>query len=101
VRFGGSGLISGVIEPAIFGHAGYGWIWSGLDDDPTDFHLRGPAFDVGFALDVKVVRYFRFGAHGVYNAVVGRVPGSIPYQGGEPPLAVKWISFGLHAGVGF
>jgi hypothetical protein len=100
-RIGGSGLISGAIEPAIFGHAGYGWVWSGLDDDSNDLHLRGPAFDVGFALDVKVVRYFRFGAHGVYNAVVGRVPESSQYQGGDPPPAVKWISAGLHAGVAF
>jgi len=102
LRVGGRGLISGVIEPAVFGHGGYGWVWSGTDSSPTDFPTRGPAFDVGFALDVKLVRRFRFGAHGAYNAVVGDVPGKTHYQGEAPaPLANKWLSFGLHAGVAF
>lgn len=89
VRLGGSGLISGVIEPSIFGHAGYGWLLS------FESELTGPAFDVGFALDVKVVRYFRFGAHGAYNVLA-------PTSGVDGPIpAEKWISVGLHLGVAF
>jgi len=98
LRIGGSGLVSGVIEPAIFGHGGYGWAWTGIGF-PTD-PLKGPAFDVGAAFDVKVVRYFRFGAHGAYNAVLAN-RGGPTYQGGGGFPAVKWLSFGLHAGVTF
>jgi hypothetical protein len=91
-RIGGAGLISKVIEPALFGHAGYGWISS---------QDKGPAFDVGFALDVNAVRYFRFGAHGAYNVIAsGReVSTGLGYSQTTP--AVKWISFGLHLGVAF
>jgi hypothetical protein len=84
---GGAGLIAGIIEPALFGHAGYGWISS---------TLSGPAFDAGFALDVKVVRHFSFGAHGAFNDVSAQT-GFI----GVGPLAFRWISYGLHAGVSF
>lgn len=89
VRIGGAGLISGVIEPALFGHGGYGWLSS---------KLKGPAVDVGFALDVRVVRVFRFGVHGAYNVVDGQ-PTPRDQQGAYP--AMKWVSFGLHVGAGF
>lgn len=92
LRLGGSGFISGVIEPALFGHGGYGWLTSAL---------KGPAFDVGFGFDVRVVRYLRFGAQGAYN-VVGATAGSAgPYQPQPASAAAKWITFGLHAGVAF
>jgi len=99
-RIGGSGLISGVIEPALFGHAGYGWLRISThypEGQVTHFDLKGPAFDVGVALDVKVVRYFRFGVHGAYDVVVGRYE---TFQD-VPVRAMKWISFGLHAGAAF
>jgi len=99
VRVGGSGLISGVIEPALFGHAGYGWVRVSAhypEGEVISADRKGPAFDVGFALDVKAVRYFRFGVHGAYNVVVVHF---------EPPAAptwaMKWITFGLHAGAAF
>ena len=102
-RIGGAGLISKVIEPSLFGHAGYGWLTS---------KDAGPAFDVGFALDFNVVRYFRFGAHGAYNVVAAQSYSqfSTPGGGGLPigdPISVifssaeKWISFGLHVGAAF
>jgi hypothetical protein len=87
-RIGGAGLVAGVIEPSLFGHAGYGWVRS---------DLAGPALDVGFSVDVKLVRYFRFGAHGAYNVVV--TPQSADYMSAPSPSAEKWISYGLHAGV--
>jgi hypothetical protein len=92
LRLGGSGLISGVIEPALFGHGGYGWV------TPTS---KGPAFDVGFGFDVKAVRYFRFGAHGAYNVVSGTGADGGLYQPTPVSAAAKWISFGLHAGAAF
>ena len=83
-RLGGSGLISGVIEPALFGHAGYGWLSS---------RVKGTALDVGFALDVKIVRHFSFGVQGAYNVVAYEAA----YIGSSP--AFKWVSYGVHAGV--
>jgi hypothetical protein len=86
-RLGGAGLISGVIEPALFGHAGYGWISS---------RVKGAALDVGFALDVKLVRHFSFGVQGAYNVVADQ----IDYIGGGSS-ALKWLSYGVHAGASF
>ena len=91
LRLGGAGLISGVIEPSLFGHAGYGFRSS---------KVHGPAFDAGFALDVKAARVFRFGIHGAYNVIVGRsdLP---PYSGPVSWPATKWVTLGLHVGAGF
>jgi len=87
-RLGGSGLISGVIEPALFAHGGYGWLTS---------EAKGPVFDVGFALDVAAVRYSRFGVQGAYN-LISPTPG----EPGTPVIVTaRWISFGLHAGAVF
>ncbi len=75
-----------VIEPSLFGHAGYGWLASSLN---------GPAFDVGFALDVRLVRLFRFGVQGAYNVVT--IPPSYLDEV-MSPYALQWVSFGVHAG---
>lgn len=96
VRLGGSGLISKAIEPAIFGHAGYGWLKFAHAGQPGD--TAGPAFDVGFALDVKIVRHFRFGAHAAYNVIKPLYPSE--YLGFRV-LSEKWINFGLHADAAF
>ena len=97
LRLGGAGLIAGVIEPALFGHAGYGWDTSGLPsvvtpDGRLTAHVvdrKGPAFDVGFALDVRLVRHFRFGLHAAYNVVV---------PAAESTDGVRWLTYGLHLG---
>jgi hypothetical protein len=88
LRLGGAGLVARVIEPAIFAHAGYGWLSSSLS---------GPSADFGFSLDVHFVRYFRFGAHAAYNVVST----SSEHDYGEIHYASKWISAGLHLGVAF
>jgi hypothetical protein len=101
-RIGGSGLVSRVIEPAIFGHAGYGWVrlrTYDLDGRAVEDDLKGPAFDVGVALDVRAVRWFRFGAHATYNVVVAHLDLGPKAQASWPD--VKWIGFGLHAGAAF
>jgi hypothetical protein len=103
LRLGGAGLIAGAIEPALFGHAGYGWDTAGFlhpnapgGTTPTTIVDReGPAFDVGFAFDVRVIRYFRFGLHGAYNVVA-----SLPVSGFTAGNygSVRWFSYGLHLG---
>jgi hypothetical protein len=91
LRLGGSGLVSKVIEPSLFGHAGYGWIGSGLG---------GPSFDVGFALDVVAVRLFRFGVHAVYGDVAARKP-EPNVETGVVTVTASWLAFGVHTGVAF
>ena len=92
LRLGGSGLISGVIEPALFAHAGYGWI---SDQDP------GLALDVGFAFDVAVVPHFRFGAHGAYEVTPVDIVTRASNSTGVSSVAARWISYGVHAGASF
>ena len=105
LRLGGAGLISGVIEPALFGHAGYGWVTSGVDGyrswsgsiNPAYLLDRSaPTFDFGIALDVNAFRQVRFGVHGAYDVVAypTRVTDRAGFQG-----AVSWLSYGLHLGV--
>jgi hypothetical protein len=88
-RLGAADRIGGVVEPSLFGHAGYGWLAASLN---------GPAFDVGFALDVRLVQFFRFGVQGAYNLVT--VPPSYLSEV-MSPYAFQWVSFGVHAGVSF
>jgi hypothetical protein len=60
--------------------------------------MNGPTFDVGLALDVRLVRFFRFGVQGGYN--VAMIPPSYLSEV-QSPYAVQWVSFGVHAGVSF
>jgi hypothetical protein len=90
-RLGATDRIGGVVEPSLFGHAGYGWL------APS---MNGPTFDVGVALDVRLVPRFRFGVQGAYNVVT--VPPSPSYLAEVmSPYTVQWVSFGVHAGVSF
>jgi hypothetical protein len=75
-RFG----LGAMVQPQIFGHAGVGWLGSGVD---------GPTFDVGFALDFKLIPILRFGAQVGYNVVTIR----------SADTATKWIDYGVHVGV--
>jgi hypothetical protein len=77
-RFG----LSGIIQPAIFGHAGAGWL---------DSNTNGPAFDAGLALGLKLIPFLRFGAQAAYNVVPIKSTG----------LATRWVSYGVHAAVEF
>jgi hypothetical protein len=77
-RFG----LSGLFQPAIYGHAGLGIL--GAD-------AFAPAFDVGLHLGFKLVPYFRFGAQVGYNVISAKT-NALTYQ---------WVSYGLNAGVEF
>lgn len=75
-RFG----LSGVFQPAIFGHAGVGW----LADDSD-----GQAFDVGISLAFKLIPVLSFGAQASYDVVTVASSG----------LATKWLSYGAHIAI--
>ena len=80
ILFGGRFGLGSMVQPQIFGHAGIGWLGSGVD---------GPAFDVGFALGFKLIPLLRFGAQVGYNVVTIR----------SLDAATKWIEYGVHAAI--
>lgn len=82
-RFG----LGRLVQPTIFGHAGIGWVGEGIN---------GPAFDAGFALGFKVIPYLRFGLQAAYNVItIANDPRT------QTSSALKWISYGVHAGIEF
>jgi hypothetical protein len=77
-RFG----LSGLVQPALFAHAGAGWL---------DVYTSGRAVDGGIALAFKLIPVLTFGAQAAYNLV--SVPGAAS--------ATKWLSYGAHVAVEF
>jgi hypothetical protein len=75
-RFG----LSGVFQPAIFGHAGVGWL---------DTYTDGRAFDAGLSLAFKLIPLVSFGAQASYDVVTIASTG----------LATRWLSYGVHVAV--
>jgi hypothetical protein len=99
LRIGG-GVGESVLEPALFGHAGYGWVTTGFQGSDAVgvpsrvFDRSGPAFDAGVAIDVKLLRHLGLGVHGAYNVIVSsQVSPFLLWSG-----AVRWISYGIHVG---
>jgi hypothetical protein len=80
---GGARLgLSGKVQPALYGHAGVGWLASNTD---------GPSFDAGLALAFKLVPVFSFGVQGGYDVLLVLANGQ----------ATKWFNYGAHVGVEF
>ena len=98
------------LEPGVYGHAGFAQYQA--DDN-------GTAFDAGLALDLRILRRLLVGVQVGYDVVTVWHPGSEPSTpspgcamnafgvcaptsaGGSSPLADRWLSYGLHAGVLF
>lgn len=76
-RFG----LGRMVQPAIFAHAGIGWV----NGD------NAPALDAGLALGFKLIPFLRFGIQAAYNVVALSGQSS----------ALKWVSYGAHVGVEF
>ena len=93
-----------VVQPALYAHGGLGW---------RENVARGPAADVGLALDLALVPHFTLGAQLGYNVLVAALPQHpatvIMTAGGPvtikppttPPSAIQWISAGIHGGFTF
>jgi hypothetical protein len=79
--------LAGKVQPAIFGHAGIGWL---------DTYTSGSALDAGISLAFKLVPLFSFGAQAAYNVV--SVADTSPQA---PGAATKWLSYGVHAAIDF
>jgi hypothetical protein len=85
--FGGIRLgIGEIVTPTLYGHVGYGWR---VTHDPTIPDANGVAFDVGFALDVRIIPHFDLGAHVEYAMIDSR------------PYVPQWVAMGLHADLVF
>jgi hypothetical protein len=81
--FGGARLAFGrILVPVVYAHVGYGWRQTAATY--VTGGNGGLAYDVGGALDLRVIPHFGFGAHLEYAAI------DIPYQ-------PQWVALGLHA----
>ena len=96
VRVGGR--IARVVEPALYAHGAVAWF--------LGHRGVGPAVDAGIAIDLALVPRFRFGIHSAYNYATFFVPtcsaGFLcddPFTPGRPHF--DWITYGVHAGMGF
>jgi len=84
--FAGARLGLGVIvQPAIFAHAGYGWV-SLTNVDGSD---RAPMFDGGLAVDLRLIPHITPGVHAAYNTVT------------TSPVAHQWVDLGAHLEIAF
>ena len=86
--FAGARLSFGnILVPVIYGHVGYGWRQTG-DTNVSTSNSGGFAYDVGGALDLRIIPHFGIGAHIEYSAI------DIPFQ-------PQWVAAGLHADLVF
>ncbi len=74
------------LVPVIYAHLGYGWRGT---SDPSVASVGGLAFDVGGALDLRVIPHVGFGAHIEYATIDAQ------------PYTPEWIALGLHVDIIF
>lgn len=89
--YGGGRLgLGGFVQPQIYGHAGYGWM-GGV----RDISFRGAMFEVGGALDLRVIPLLGIGVHAGYTSNDSINEGLLGRG------AINWVNFGVHAGLTF
>jgi hypothetical protein len=74
------------VVPVFYAHLAYGWRGT---SDPNVQSVGGLGFDVGGALDLRVIPHFGFGVHIEYSTIDAQ------------PVVPEWIALGLHAEVIF
>jgi hypothetical protein len=87
--------LQGIVQPHVFGHLGLGFLGFAVDPNTVQGYV-GPAGDIGFGLDFKLVPGFTLGGQLAYNAVT-----ILSNDIGAPGYAARWFSFGLTAGFHF
>jgi hypothetical protein len=70
-----------IVVPVVYAHVGYGWRQTA---DTLVADANGVAYDVGGAIDFRVVPHFGFGVHLEYSAI------DIAFQ-------PQWVALGAHA----
>jgi hypothetical protein len=85
--FGGVRLSFGRwVVPVFYAHLAYGWRGT---SDPNVQSVGGLGFDVGGALDIRVIPHFSFGVHIEYSTIDAQ------------PVVPEWVALGLHADIIF
>jgi hypothetical protein len=85
--FAGARLSFGrFVVPVVYAHIGYGWQDTG---DPNSQAAGGISYDVGGAIDLRVIPHFDFGAHIEYAAIEAQ------------PYSFQWLALGVHGAVIF
>jgi hypothetical protein len=74
------------LVPVLYAHVGYGWRTTG---DPTVQAANGIAFDVGGAIDLRLIPQFSIGAHIEYATIDAQ------------PYTPEWVALGVHADLAF
>jgi len=74
------------VAPVLYGHLGYGWR---VTAEPNVEQASGFAWDVGAALDFRLIPHLGLGVHIEYDELDSN------------PYAPEWVSFGAHADVIF
>lgn len=92
--------VAAPVSPSLFMHLGYGAIAYDADVGvgPEAGLVQGPAFDLGFALDLRPLSLFGAGVHAIYNGV--QVSTDSPIETAAFTRS-HWISLGGHAAVYF
>jgi|HubBroStandDraft_1064217.scaffolds.fasta_scaffold02210_5 hypothetical protein len=75
-----------ILTPSVYAHVGYGWRNTG---DPIITDSSGVAFDVGGALDLRVLPGMTLGVHAEYATIDAQ------------PYAPEWAAFGVHGALIF
>jgi hypothetical protein len=88
--FGGARLSFGrFVVPTVYAHLGYGWRQLSQTASQVITGANGGlAYDVGGALDLRLVPHFGIGAHLEYAAI-------------DIPVQPQWIAVGAHADIIF
>ncbi len=89
-------LVGRVVEPALYAHGAVAWL---LGQQGI-----GPAVDAGVAIDLKLVPRLRFGIHSAYNHASFSVPCPVGFSCAGVPVigpSFDWLTYGVHAGMGF
>lgn len=87
---GGRVGLDGFVQPQLYVHAGYGWL-----GDLGDVSLEGALFEVGVAVDLRVLPVLGIGAH------AGFTSNDNLHGGAQARDSFNWLSFGVHAGLTF
>jgi hypothetical protein len=85
--FAGARLSVGrFVVPVVYAHVGYGWQ---VTNDPAAQGASGVSYDVGGALDLRIIPHLGFGAHVEFAAIEAS------------PYSFEWVALGVHGSVIF
>jgi hypothetical protein len=91
--------MTGIVQPNIFGHLGYGFM--GYTDPGANNNIlgvSGPTADIGAGLDFRLLPGWTLGLQVAYNSMLVPVDNT---TANSDITTAKWVSFGLTTGFHF